>query len=240
MKERQPVFLFEITQKCDFKCKPCYESILVAGDQEEMKLWEWLIIIESIAEQNGRLILSGGDPLLREDIYDIISYAKVHGVGVEIATCGLNMTDERIEQLKKNGVDSVILRLDGITRDENDEYRGVRSFDDALATLDEFREHGMTTSLVINSSVDPEKLDEAYAFSKKQDVPLFIATKPWRGAPSIIRSRTLEQLNETGEDPVQGTIIDPEGKIYQLREAGVHFSGAVQEKRYRIPSGETE
>ncbi len=236
MADKRPIFLFEITQRCDYKCYPCYDNILVANEQEEMRLWEWLIIIESIAEQEGKLIIAGGDPFLREDLYDILSYARVLGVDVEIATCVLNLTNERIEELKQNDVENVIIRLDGITRDENDTVRGVRSYDEALQALQLIREHSLQTSLVINSDVDQAKLDEAYAFSKEHNIPLFIATKPWRGAPSLIRSRTLDRLTEAGEEDLQGSVIDPQGKVFQLRETGLQYSGEIQENRYKFPA----
>ena|GEM_PF-1652470 len=238
MTRKQPIFLFEITQRCEYHCNPCADAILVGDSQEEMRLWEWLVIIESIAEQEGKLIIAGGDPFLRDDLYDILSYAKVLGVDIEIATCGLNFTPRRVEELKKNGVESVIIRLDGISREENDSFRGVRSYDEALYAMKILQEKHMKVSLVINSDVDEAKLDEAYTFSRTHTVPLFIATKPWRGAPSLIRSRNLEKLGSSPENEIQGAIIDPEGKIYQLRETGVQFSGDVKTKRYRISDPE--
>jgi MoaA/NifB/PqqE/SkfB family radical SAM enzyme len=237
--EKQPVFLFELTQRCEFNCNPCYENILVAHQHEEMRLWEWLIIIESIAAQEGKLIIAGGDPFLREDLFDILSYATVIGVDVEIATCGLNLTPERLEALKKNGVDSIIIRMDGITREENDTYRGVRTYDSALDAIKLIQDFSMKASLVINSDVDQKKLEEAYEFSHVYNVPLFIATKSWRGAPSLIRSRSLEKLTESGIQDVHGAIINPEGKIYRLHDAGVQFSGDVQSARYRLPASGT-
>lgn len=237
--EKQPVFLFELTQRCEFNCNPCYENILVANQHEEMRLWEWLVLIESIAAQEGKLIIAGGDPFLREDYLDILSYATVLGVDVEIATCGINLTAERLELLKKNGVKSVIVRLDGITREENDTYRGVPSYDDALDALKLIQDFSMKASLVINSDVDQKKLDEAYAFSRKHNIPLFIATKPWRGAPSLIRSRKLETLPESAANDSGGTIIDPEGKIFCLRDTGIQFTGDIQSRRYKLPVAES-
>jgi len=235
MTEKQPIFLFELTQRCEYNCSPCYDTILIANQHDEMRLWEWLVIIESIAEQEGKLIIAGGDPFLREDLYDILSYATVLGVEVEIATCGLNLTSERLDELQKNNVESVIIRLDGITRDENDSLRGVRSYDEAMEALQLVKEHEMKASLVINSDVDQDKLDEAYAFSIKQNIPLFIATKPWRGAPSLIQSRKLDKIKDISESDIQGSIIDPQGKIFKLHNSGIEFSGDVQSKHYRVP-----
>ncbi len=235
MTEKQPVFLFELTQRCEFNCNPCSENILVAHQHDEMRLWEWLIIIESIAEQEGKLIIAGGDPFLRDDLFDIMSYAKVLGVDVEIATCGLNLTPERLEELKESGVESVIVRLDGITRDENDTVRGVCSYDDAMSAINLIQDYDMKASLVINSDVDQNKLDEAYTFSCKFNIPLFIGTKTWRGAPSLLRSRALEKLSNPAFNDVKSAIIDPEGKVFYLHESGVQFSGDIKTKRYRIP-----
>lgn len=235
MTDKQPVFLFEVTQRCEFNCNPCSENILVAHQHDEMRLWEWLIIIESIAEQEGKLIIAGGDPFLRDDLYDILSYARVLGVDIEIATCGLNLTPGRLEELKENGVESVIVRLDGITRDENDTVRGVRSYDEAMNSINLIHDFEMKASLVINSDVDQSKLDEAYNFSLKFNIPLFIGTKTWRGAPSLIRSRELEELTNPSLKKVKGAIIDPEGKVFYLHESGIQFSGDIKSKRYRIP-----
>lgn len=238
MTRKQPIFLFEITQRCEYHCNPCTDAILIGDSQEEMRLWEWLVIIESIAEQKGKLIIAGGDPFLRDDLYDILSYAKVLGVDIEVATCGLNFTSRRVGELKKNGVESVIIRLDGISREENDTARGIRSYDEALYAIKILQEKKMKVSLVINDDVDEAKLDEAYTFSRTHTVPLFIATKPWHGAPSLIRSRKLESFGSSSENEIHGAIIDPEGNIFQLREAGVRFSDNLKVKRYRISDTE--
>ncbi len=232
--EKQPVFLFEVTQKCGYKCKPCYDHILVAAEQDELKLWEWLIIIESIAEQNGKLIISGGDPFLRNDLIDIVSYAKVLNVDVEIATCGLNLTPQILSELKRVGLDGIIVRLDGITKEENDVFRGVSTYHEAMNALERVREYGLHVSMVINSDTTDENLDTAYAFSKEHKVPLFIAAKPMRGAPALIRSRKWEKVRTGTEEEVLGTVVNPDGKIFYLEGAGLRYSGEVQDKRYRV------
>jgi MoaA/NifB/PqqE/SkfB family radical SAM enzyme len=236
--ENQPVFLFEVTQKCGYQCKPCFENILVANEQDEMKLWEWLIIIESIAEQNGRLIISGGDPFLRTDIIDLVSYAKVLGIEVELATCGLNLTPNMLTELKRVGLDGVIIRMDGVTEEENDEYRGVRTYAEAVAALKQVQSFGINVSLVISSDASVESLEKAYAFSKENGVRLFISTLTWRGAPALIRSRKWEMVQSTSDDTVLGTVIHPDGKVYSLDGGGLRYTGEIQEVRYRLKTNE--
>lgn len=236
--EDQPVFLFEITQKCGYNCKPCFENILVASDQEEMKLWEWLIIIESVAEQNGRLIISGGDPFLRSDIVDLVSYAKVLGVEVEIATCGLNLSVNILTELKRVGLDGVIIRMDGVTEEENDTFRGVRTYSVAIAAIKQVQSFGINVSLVINSNASSDSLEKAYAFSRENGVRLFISTIPWRGAPALIRSRKWEMVQSSPDDSVLGTVINPDGKIFSLDGGGLRFAGEVQDVRYRLKTKE--
>lgn len=118
--------LWEVTNKCNMNCKHClyysdYQQVF-AKDLPTEKVYR--IIEQMKADGNiDEVWLSGGEPLLREDLLDIIS--KIHSSGMKpsVSTNGYLVSKELAIQLKANGVDYVHLSIDGINSDEHDSFR---------------------------------------------------------------------------------------------------------------------
>ncbi len=126
---RRPlVAIWEITQACDLACVHCRACAQPLRDWRELTLVEGRRLIDDVAELNPPIfVLTGGDPLKRSDIYDLVSYAAHVGLRPSLtpSTTPL-LTRAALERLKVSGLVRLAVSLDGATADVHDGFRGVR------------------------------------------------------------------------------------------------------------------
>lgn len=137
--------VWAVTKRCNLKCKHCS----IAGeDPEELTTEEGFGIIEEAAKLGHvKFAFTGGEPLLREDIYDLIEYASSFDMQVVMATNGTLITKEVAEKLKKAGLERAAMSIDGIGN-AHDELRGVNgAFEDVLRGMKACAHVGLATQL---------------------------------------------------------------------------------------------
>ena len=141
------IAVWNVTNACNLQCRHCYAS---AGVREEGELTteESILLIDEIKKLGVRIpILSGGEPLIREDIYEICSQASSAGLMVLLSSNGTMISEQAISEIKRSGVKYVGVSLDGL-REKHDGFRGVEgSFDMALDGLKALVEHGVRTGV---------------------------------------------------------------------------------------------
>lgn len=125
--------VWAVTKRCNLRCKHCSIS---EEDPEELTTEEGFAIIEDAAKLGPvKFAFTGGEPLLRKDIYDLIEYAASFDMQVVMATNGTLITKEVAEKLKKAGLERAAISIDGIGG-AHDDFRGVNgAFDDVLRGL---------------------------------------------------------------------------------------------------------
>ncbi|MFH1372051.1 MAG: radical SAM protein [Planctomycetota bacterium] len=114
---------FELTRRCRYHCKHCRAN---AGPEgvSELTTQQCKKIISSIARfSKPVLIITGGEPMERPDLYEIIKYAKDRKLRVVMATCGYMLNDESIKKLKKAGVSALSFSIDGASAETHDGFR---------------------------------------------------------------------------------------------------------------------
>ncbi|MGA2173076.1 MAG: radical SAM protein [Sedimentisphaerales bacterium] len=114
---------FELTRRCRYECKHCRAN---AGPDRDSELTtqQCKKIIAAMAKfAKPVLILTGGEPMERPDLYEIIKYAKEKGLRVVMATCGYLLDDESMAKLKKAGVSALAFSIDGSAADTHDRFR---------------------------------------------------------------------------------------------------------------------
>ena len=122
--------LLELTYRCPLHCLFCYNPTEFAATGAELPTREWLRVLrEARALGAVQLGLSGGEPLLREDLETIV--AEAHGLGfyTNLITSGIGMTEERIAALKSAGLDHIQLSFQDSTRELNDFLSSTRTFE---------------------------------------------------------------------------------------------------------------
>jgi len=123
---------FNITNRCNSRCNYCY-AIYYNRPQDDMPLESVKKIIDELLSRGVyRLNLVGGEPLIRQDIDEIIKYAHGKGISCAMTTNGF-LVKERMETVKT--LDEICFSIDG-QKENNDKNRGQGSFDKAISGLD--------------------------------------------------------------------------------------------------------
>jgi len=139
-----PVVIWNLIRRCNLKCKHCYA---ISADHDfpgELSTDEIYTTMDDLKHYKVPvLILSGGEPLLHPDIFDISRRAKDMGFYVGLSTNGTLITDENIRQITGADYNYVGISLDGL-REVNDAFRGrPGAFKQAMAGVEKRRSGGV-------------------------------------------------------------------------------------------------
>ncbi len=143
---------WETTQRCNLRCVHCRCSSDMESATGDFTTPEARKLIDDIAEVSSPvLVLSGGEPLLRPDIFEIAEYGTAKGFRMCMATNGALVTDEVCGRMKAADIKMVSLSLDGPTAQVHDDFRQCPgAFEGVERAAALFRKHGI--KFLINSS----------------------------------------------------------------------------------------
>ena len=127
---RTPLNIYwEMTQACALACRHCRAEAVPQAHPMELTFDEGVAFLRQIPEFGEplpQLILTGGDPLARADLYELIDEARKLGIGVSITPAATPaLTREVLVKLKEHSVEGLGLSLDGSTAQRHDSIRGV-------------------------------------------------------------------------------------------------------------------
>jgi radical SAM protein len=119
--------IWEVTQSCDLACKHCRAAAQPIAHPDELSNAEGKALIDQIAEMHIPIfVFTGGDPLKRKDVYELISYAAGKGVQVALTPSATPLlTREAIFKMKEAGLVRLGISLDGSTPEIHDTFRGL-------------------------------------------------------------------------------------------------------------------
>jgi len=126
------IVAWETTAACNLACSYCRAAASQEPDPDELSSEEALSFLESIAPLKPMLILSGGEPLLRPDIFILARKAASLGMRVSLASNGTLITPQVADEIILSGISRVSISLDAANPKEHDEMRGQGSFERAL------------------------------------------------------------------------------------------------------------
>lgn len=154
---------WNLTKRCNLKCEHCYlDADFRAGRKvDELTTQDCFSIMEQIAEvnPNALLILTGGEPLLRPDIFDIAKYAAEHEFFVVVATNGTTVNLQNAERMAEAGIKGVSISLHSGRAELHDQFTGIPgSWQGAVHCTKILREVGL--EFVIQTSVMSWNYDE--------------------------------------------------------------------------------
>lgn len=131
--QRLPVVVWNITRACNLKCIHCYSNSGPGKADDELSTAEAKRVLGDLRQFGVTIILfSGGEPLLRDDLFDLLGYAKELRLRTVISTNGTLITANVAKKIKQKGVSYVGVSLDGIGR-TNDRFRQTAgAFDQAV------------------------------------------------------------------------------------------------------------
>ena len=162
---------WEITRRCNLKCVHCRSSSeLEVREHPDFSFEEAKRVIDDISSYASPvMVLSGGEPLLREDVFDIARYGAGKGLRMCMATNGTLVNDEVCEKIKAADIKMVSLSIDGSTAEVHDNFRNSPgAFDATVNAANLFNRHGI--KFLVNSSFtkrNQEEIPRIYKFVKE-------------------------------------------------------------------------
>ncbi|MBI5586930.1 MAG: radical SAM protein [Deltaproteobacteria bacterium] len=147
-REDRPVVVWNISRSCALHCVHCYNSSEEKTYPGELTTSEAKRAIDGLAAFNvPALIFSGGDPLLRHDLFELIRYAREKGVRPVLSTSGVTIDRDAARKIKDSGVLYVGVSLDG-GEEVNDRLRGVKgAYQKALDGMRYCRDSGLVVGV---------------------------------------------------------------------------------------------
>ncbi len=122
---KRPVVVWNMTRRCNLKCIHCYSSSRNIRYKNELTMDEGKNLISDLAAFRSPVILfSGGEPLMREDLPELVGFAVDQGMRAVISTNGTLLTKKTVNILKKTGISYIGVSLDGMEK-THDRFRGV-------------------------------------------------------------------------------------------------------------------
>ena len=164
------LIFWEVTKGCNLRCIHCRASATELSSPSDLSTKTALGIIDQIvAAANPILVLSGGEPLYRSDIFQLARYATDKGLRVALATNGTLVTREIARMIVDAGVKRVSISLDGADALTHDTFRGIPgAFDAAVQGLRNLKSLGM--SVQINMTIarhNAEQLPDVLELAKQ-------------------------------------------------------------------------
>ncbi len=206
---------WEMTQACALACRHCRAEAMPTAHPQELTFQEGLEFLRQIPEFGQplpHLILTGGDPLLRANLYELIDEAQRLRIAVSItpaATAAL--TREVLVKLMEHGVEGLGLSLDGSTAEHHDAIRGIPgTFDRTLQAMKWAQELGMP--LQVNTLVSAETAPDLPAIFELLK-PLGVARWSLFFLISVGRGKVLQPLSPEEAEKLMSWIYNIRGRL---------------------------
>jgi PqqA peptide cyclase len=150
--------LAEVTYRCPLHCVFCYNPVNYASYGQELSTDDWLRVLREGRELGAaQLGLSGGEPLMREDLEVMVAEARKLGYYSNLITSGVGLNEKRIAAFKEGGLDHIQLSFQDSTRELNDFLSSTRTFELKLKVARLIKQHGYP--MVLNCVLHRHNID---------------------------------------------------------------------------------
>ncbi|RJQ58167.1 MAG: heme b synthase [Desulfobacteraceae bacterium] len=149
---------WEVTRNCNLNCVHCRAAATLGPHEGELDTQTCLRILDEIADAgNPIVILTGGEPLLRPDIFEIARYGTDKGLRMVMAPNGTLITEEVAGRLAAAGIQRISVSLDGASSEAHDRFRGVDgAFKRALQGIEKAKSAGI--EFQVNTTITKQNL----------------------------------------------------------------------------------
>jgi heme b synthase len=154
------IIAWEVTRSCNLNCVHCRASSRFGAYHNELGTREALGLLDQIREVGTPIIiLTGGEPLLRKDIFELAEYGTGLGMRMVMGSNGTLITARVARRIAEAGVKRVSISIDGATKESHDAFRKVvGAFDGAMRGISNLREQGL--DFQINTTITRHNLAE--------------------------------------------------------------------------------
>ena len=157
---------WETTRNCNLTCKHCRASASMGPFTGELDTKKSLRFLDQVAEVGSPIIiLTGGEPLLRQDIFEIAKYGTDKGLKMVMAPNGTLMTESVAVQMLDAGIKRISISIDGSDKESHDMFRGVEgAFEQAVRGAHIAKDAGI--EFQINTTITKNNLDQIPAIQE--------------------------------------------------------------------------
>jgi len=169
---RRPVVVWNVGRRCNLHCVHCYSDSANRAYPGELTTTEGMSLLDNLAAfEIPVLLLSGGEPLMRSDIFELIAHARSVGLRTTLSTNGTLIDRSTAERLHALGVSYVGISLDGIGA-TNDRFRGHKgAFDKAMAGFRHCKAVGQRVGLRMTlTRRNCQDLDQLFDFIEAEEI----------------------------------------------------------------------
>ncbi len=145
--------LAEVTYRCPLHCVFCYNPVNYAANKKELTTEQWKEVLRQARKLGAaQLGFSGGEPLVRDDLEEMIGEAHQLGYYTNLITSGVGMTETRIAKMKELGLDHIQLSFQDSTKEMNDFLSSTKTFDlkSKVAALIKKYDYPMVLNVVLH------------------------------------------------------------------------------------------
>ncbi len=171
--DKKPVVVWNVTKACNLRCIHCYASADNRPAENELTTEEGFRLLEDLAHFGCPVVLfSGGEPLVRPDIFDLIAYAVRLGLRAVLSTNGTLIDPACAKELKKFGLSYVGISLDGIG-EVHDRFRGTKGcFEKVVQAIENCQREGLKVGLRFTiNKFNAEEIPKVFDFVEKMKIP---------------------------------------------------------------------
>ena len=199
-----------VTYKCQSRCKHCGVGKYRQKGRKELTTGELKSLLDQMREMDfGVAYFFGGDPLIREDLEDLIKYAHDLGMYTRLDTNGLALTKEKVASLKAAGLDRIGVSLDSADPAVHDKNRGVKGiFEKAWNGLKEAKAAGIYTYIstyACHETLDDGSLADLVEMGRQNGVRSRILSPIMAG-----RWQQLDMRLDSGEEEKLLDLLGPD------------------------------
>jgi len=212
--DKKPVVVWNMTKRCNLKCVHCYAQAVDPEGTDDISTDQAKTMIDDLAAYGAPVMLfSGGEPLVRQDLVELASYATTKGMRAVISTNGTLITKEKARELKSVGLSYVGISLDG-GEEIHDKFRAVSgSYKKAIQGVENCMAEGLKVGLrfTINKRNQGE-VPKLFQVLRELDVPricFYHLVYSGRGSELI-----KEDLDHTETRAVVNLIMDETRKLF--------------------------
>lgn len=209
--------VWNFTHQCNLRCSHCYVDAENSLGNSELSTKDCCKVIDKLVEADvAELNFTGGEPLVRKDFFEVTRYASEQQLNVTLASNGIQLTKENVLKLKKIGVTSINISLDGVSPKNHERIRNAEgSFDLAVKEIENSVKYGNFSEVIVNTTLTKftiQEIPKIYEFVKKL------------GATKYYVSRILPVGRGKGFSKYDGS---PKEKIKVLRFLYEKFKGSI-------------
>lgn len=220
---------WEVTRSCNLACKHCRAEAHPAPYDGELSTNEGKALIDTFSSVgNPIIIFTGGDPMMRTDVYELMDYATQKGLRVVMSPNGTLITPDTARQIKEAGVQRCSISIDGANAHDHDAFRGVEgAFEASLRGIEHLKNAGVPFQ--INTTVTQANIKH---FKNIFTLCEGLGAEAWHIFLLVPMGRAKDLQNDTISAETYESVLN---WFYDFRKStSMHLKATCAPQYYRI------